>query len=433
MPEIPARMRPAVPMTWPRSTFAPAFDLRRAELSVQRKRLRPVIDDDEVAVAGERAGERDRAVMNGAHGRPFFGRELHTGFCRRARDARAAPAERCEHAAVDRPFQIAAERPNRQRRGIRRRARHTGVDGRQRLLQFDLRALQLARELGGEIAAPIDLRDELRARDGGAFRRSTRNQCRLLQLGHLGAARVERGVRGTQLREILLMAQRAGAIDGSHGGHHAVRAAELLRVGHVKQQAHVAGAAELVELHHARFEHRPRGGGLGFERVDLIGGVAELEPDFLRVGFNLFELLVAQVAFDFEAPQIDEQGALLRRQGVGLALQRDEPLARAARLRLGARPVASALTRRGSSRVKTMTTPIVQSSLVDGRSTRWSVVDGRSSMHRTEWDVQEWIAILACARTSPHGPSTIDHRPSTMDHGLSTIDRSTCGTLVSCA
>ena len=56
IPGMPARMRPAVPSTLTPLDLRAALDLRRAELAVQRECLRAVIDDDEVAVAGERPG-----------------------------------------------------------------------------------------------------------------------------------------------------------------------------------------------------------------------------------------------------------------------------------------------------------------------------------------------------------------------------------------
>ena len=146
----------------------------------------------------------------------------------------------------------------------------------ERLLQFQLRALQLAGELGREIAAAIDLDDELRARARRAVRGDARGGRRLLQLGHLGPPRFERAVRRAQADEVLLMLLGAMAIDGGDGRNHAIRAADFLQIRDIEEQAHVAGTAQLVELDHARFEERTRRLGFFLERRDLIAGIAEL-------------------------------------------------------------------------------------------------------------------------------------------------------------
>ena len=193
--------------------------------------------------------------------------------------------------------------------------------------------LQLAGELGREIAAAIDLGDELRPRMRRALGGDARGGRGLLQFRHLGPPLFERAMRGAQADEVQPVLFGAAAIDGGDGRHHAIGAAELLQIGHVEEQAHVAGASQLVELDHARFEDRARCLNGFFELRDLIARIAELEADFLRVGFNLSELLGPEVALDFEAPEIAEQRAFLAGERIGLALQGDEPLVRAPGLR----------------------------------------------------------------------------------------------------
>jgi hypothetical protein len=109
-PGIPARMRPAVPTTLPRSISCAALDLRCGQLSVQRKCLPAVIDDDEIAVSGERPCERDGSVMYSTDRRSLIHGELHAVSA----GARSTPGprrpNRRQHASRDRPLEIAAKR-----------------------------------------------------------------------------------------------------------------------------------------------------------------------------------------------------------------------------------------------------------------------------------------------------------------------------------
>ena len=222
--------------------------------------------------------------MHRAHRRAFLRGELHPASERARCDTRAL---RCPNGVSmrpgHRPVEIAAERPNRQGGPFGRRARRARVDRAERLLQLDLRALQLAGELGGEIAAAIDFVDELRARRRRARRRPPRAACAACCSLAISARRFSSDVRAAcSWSRFCWCSRGAPPIDGSDRRHHPIRAAELLQIGDVEQQAHVAGAAQLVELHHARLEHGPRGCGLCLELVDLIAGIAELARDGLR-------------------------------------------------------------------------------------------------------------------------------------------------------
>ena len=153
MPGIPASMRPAVPTTWPRSTFAPRSTCGAAELAVQRKCLRAVIDDDEVAVAGERPGVGDGAVVHRAHRRAFLRGELHA-VCAGALDTRGL---RRPNGVSMRPATGQSRSPRNGRIGSAEPS--AAARGAPALIapsvccSLHLRALQLARQLGGEIAA----------------------------------------------------------------------------------------------------------------------------------------------------------------------------------------------------------------------------------------------------------------------------------------
>ena len=223
---------------------------------------------------------------------------------------------------------------------VGRRARHPSVDRLQGLLQLDLRALELGSQLRREVAPPIDLVDELRPCQRGARGGSPGRLRGVAERGHFGTLLPERLVGGAELGEVLFVQLGAPPVDGGDGRDHPVGAAEFLHVRHVQEQADVAGPAQLVELDHPGLEHRPGGCRFGLEGVDLVGGVAELVCDALRIGLDVLELFGLEIALDFELPQVDEQRALLGRERVGFALQLAEALVRAPRLRFGARPLA---------------------------------------------------------------------------------------------
>ena len=204
----------------------------------------------------------------------------------------------------------------------------------------------------------------------GALRSDARGGGGLPQLGHLGPPRLERAIRRAQADEILPMLLGAMTINRGDGGNHAIRAADLLQIGDIEEQAHVAGTSQLVQLDHARFEQRPRRLGLFLELRDLIAGIAELAADLLRVRFNLSELLRPQIALDFETPKIAEQRALLPRERIGLALQCDEPFVCSPGLRLRPRAIGRLRDERGCARHERMTE----------RARQWAIGQGPSAM-----------------------------------------------------
>ena len=104
-----------------------------------------------------------------------------------------------------------------------------------------------------------------------------------MQGRHLQPALFRGGAGDLQVLEVALVVGDARAVERRELRDHAIGAPELFQIGDVQQQPHVPGAPQLVELYHARFEHRTRLGVLRLERVDLIADRAQLETDVVGV------------------------------------------------------------------------------------------------------------------------------------------------------
>ena len=148
------------------------------------------------------------------------------------------------------------------RGGGRRRRRASRSDG----LQLLLRGLQLAGELGVQIALAIDVanrvaagraaRADLGARRGAPRRAACRGGgCRSSSVARVDVSSVER----------LLVRRDAIAIELRERGDGARRLPEAADVGGREQQPHVARLPELVHLDEPRLEIRPRGDVFGLQ------------------------------------------------------------------------------------------------------------------------------------------------------------------------
>ncbi len=191
-------------------------------------------------------------------------------------------------------------------------------------VSFCCARLELADELRVHVAARVDLIDQGRARgDGGRGVGGGASRV-AFELGGARAARLELGAHVTQRLHGGRMRADALAVEGGQRGDRPIRAPHIAHVVHREEQAEVAAAAQLVELHEPLLEARDLGGLPSLERVEMRGGVGEILRGRGERRLGVLLDLGADVPFDLEAPQLDEQRLLARREVVGFLAERLE-------------------------------------------------------------------------------------------------------------
>ena len=274
--------------------------------------------------------------MNGLRRRAFCGGDLNAiGRCAgRAGRAAEPPLD----GADDRPWQIAAERAQgQQRRRFLDGSRRAAGEILQRRLQLLLRGLQLAGELGVQVAAAVDVADEVAARLRRAIGRGLRALHVAAQRLELAMARVELRARFLHLVERVLMLGDAPAVELRQRRNGARRLTHRAQIGGREQQAQVAALSQFVDLNQPRAKARTLGQVALLELAHAVAGAREFGGDALQQRVDLLVLLRFDLPLDFELAQIADERLLLGREQIRFALQRLQPLGRAARERLGPR------------------------------------------------------------------------------------------------
>ena len=244
---LPLGFRPDAPRSPAPPPGPPVRRAIDAQMAVKRVRPLAVLDDDQVAVAGELARQ--------------------TPPCLRGRPGPAAPRRqrsRCRCWTMAVPNRLLGWRPNRRltvpragqgsvalERPQRQHAPPPGVELRDRRLQALLRGLELARRLRVQVAARVDRRRRARcgaAPPGRAQRARGVASCleRVDLLGAGPGAPCARAASASSVRWCRCTRSRSRRVIADGG---AIGAAERPQVVDVEQQPPVAGAAQLVELH----------------------------------------------------------------------------------------------------------------------------------------------------------------------------------------
>ena len=194
---------------------------------------------------------------------------------------------------------------------------------------------QFARELRVEVAPRVDITDERGARVERLLGRHMRVFSRGLQLADArlplargGAGRRKIGQTALVLREALpvLLGKRRDETDGL---------AELPQIGRREQESRILAATEFVQRDHAGLQIGQGCIRLRSECGDLLVECGKLRRTRADLGSHARQLGRADLALDFKTAQIAEQGALLRRQAVGLTAQGLQPIGRSPRPCLG--------------------------------------------------------------------------------------------------
>ena len=167
------------------------------------------------------------------------------------------------------------------------------------LLQLHLGALQLAGELGRQLAAAIDVGDELRARSAArsAAIRAAAAACFSLAISP-GVLRAR--CTPSEADDILPLLFGAMAIDGGDGRHHRYARPTSFRSETLKSMRTYRRRPACRARPCALPESGARFGRL-FELGNLVARVAELDADLLRFCLDVLELLGSEIALDFEA------------------------------------------------------------------------------------------------------------------------------------
>ena len=283
-----------------------------------------MIDDDEVAVAGERAGEGDGAVVHRVHRRSL---PAWRSGCRSEAGCRplAVPALK---RVITRPVTGQSRSPRKGRMGSG--AASDSARGAPELMapsvccnrccaltsspaswavrsrRASIWAISRSRAAAARCAAV------LRPRASPAAAPSPRGALPARR-GHFPSRRDSGVLRG------------ALTIERRQRGHHAVRAPEFLQVRHVQSMRTYPRCPACRAPPSA-----PRAPAArpypGFERIDLVAEVAQLLRHLLGVRLGLFHFLVLEVALHLEAPEVRQERPLLRGQRVRFALQRLQPI-----------------------------------------------------------------------------------------------------------
>src|SRR5207248_3512154 len=145
------------------------------------------------------------------------------------------------------------------------------------------------------------------------------------------------GARVLHLIERVLMLRDAPAIELRQRRDRARRLTDGAEVGGRQQQAQVAALSQLVDFDQPRAKARTLGQVALFELAHALAGARELGGDALQQPVDLYVLLRFDLPFNFELAQIADERLLFGREQIRFALQRLQPLGRAARKRLSPR------------------------------------------------------------------------------------------------
>jgi hypothetical protein len=152
----------------------------------------------------------------------------------------------------------------------------------------------------------------------------------------LPGARLQRLALTRERVEGCKMFRDAGAVDGGHHGSCPVCARQRLEVVGIEEQSPVPGASKLVELDEAGLDIGQVYVGLTRQLARARLGLVQLRLRLEAIPPDLCQLLDADLPIQFELSQLDQQRALLRREGVGLLLQRPQAFGRPFRRRVEA-------------------------------------------------------------------------------------------------
>ena len=306
-----------------------------------------MIDDDEVAEAGQNVGIRDSAGVHGPDGGAGRSRDFNTvsdgGITRTA----GCLAEPHGKAPLRRPFKGAPERRERNDDGI------DGSSGRgagDLLLHALISHLQLTGELCVQVAARVDLSDQRPARRHRAIRRDARllrfrrPRFERAQLG------LERRALGPQLLHRAAMFFEPGLVDAHEGSDGARRPAQVADGSAAEQQGRIPRASALVDVHELRFHVGQLRESPLLECVEPGSGVANGRFAAGHRVLRLTQALHLYLAFDFEGAELAEQRTGLAGQRVGLGLERPDPFVDPLRLRVASRAIGDLRGGNGADR-----------------------------------------------------------------------------------
>ena len=144
----------------------PAAHGRRGQISVEREVIGAVIEDDQGAEAAERIRIGDRPAVDRANGCPLWRLDLNTISDGGAAQTAGCLPEMPTDAPGDGPVERTAERRERNRDGFGRSATREVGD---LMLEVVAGGLELAGELGGQIAPRVDPGDERGPGRDGTF------------------------------------------------------------------------------------------------------------------------------------------------------------------------------------------------------------------------------------------------------------------------
>ena len=281
-----------------------------------------MIHDHQIAVPGERVRKCDGAAVNAQRGRSFGCGDVDP--VRHPAAVSSRDAVTLADGSGHRPVEVVAERPQRQGRG--RRGGGAAGQPAKAGLKILLRTHQLARQLGGEIALPVDAHDERVSILHGPIRRGLRSFGPGAQRRQAAGLFVERCSRGGQRIESPLVRGESVAIAPGQRCHHSRRLPETMRVGNGEHHPEVTPLPELVQLDEPRVQRRQFRLLLSLEPPDFVVEGRERGRCGRGVRVDLPELFRPDLPFQLGAPQIAKQRPFFRGETVGFGVQRLQAL-----------------------------------------------------------------------------------------------------------
>jgi hypothetical protein len=206
----------------------------------------------------------------------------------------------------------------------------------QRRLETLLGGHQLARQLSVQIAPTIDVANErfvLLQRAGRGFACALRRRAQGRQLR---TPFLERDPRILQVVDAPLVRRDPIPVAPGDGRHHAGGLTDTSGIGGGEKETQVSALPELVELDEPRTKSWKVRLFLSFEPHEFLIERVQFGGGPFFVVFGLPELLILDLPFDLEPPQVTDQGARLRREAIRFLVERLQALARGPGQGLGA-------------------------------------------------------------------------------------------------
>jgi hypothetical protein len=254
--------------------------------------------------------------MNDGHRRAFGG----TDFDAVSGDAPWTwrPAKGASHPARHRPIKCAAKRGDRNRHRFGRAA---GRQVRKLLLEALRRNAKFAGQLGVEIAALVNFRNQRFSGRNGALRGEAGALSTLRRLLEVSCSLLQRGALLLQFGDGSTMLGYPLLVDRRQRRNRSHRAREFAQPADVEHHTRVAGAPTPIDIDESSLQIGQLRRALLLESVESCGGLGKRGLRLRHSRIRGLLLFSSNVSLEFELPEIPNQRSSLGREPIGFRLQ----------------------------------------------------------------------------------------------------------------